>query len=566
MTEYPIFLKTIFMRKYRSIIILLSFIVLSAKSDVAYKIKMPSPEYPYKNIDLQNAIITTDSFGREVFSVRDLTYKGRSNPMISDIVLSFNDSSERLKKDDTGKYIISNASYTFLHGHGVLGGGGAGFFKNDDFVTIETAKDLWLGSCGDLGSFTLEFRFMPVAVNDNSVLFSRIGYFSGKKNGIEIKLAEGRIVVYLYSVFKDGNGIRYDVRLIKGRKPDSGEWHHFILSFDRISGKLAKYLDGFEDEVLYVTETDEPFEGVYEPSFECTDMPEAVIGKSFTGYIDEFRISYVNIDDLKKASGIVNGNYEKLRFENRIPVNQAGMVTSPVYDFPSSGTLVTMLKWSESLPDDTFVWMEFRISDSLFSADSNNLRWYRISNNQKDIFLMKDGGEFLRGKYYQWRAYLVPSPDGKSSPYLYDVELTCRLDLPPQKPLFVEVVNAGNKYVQLRWSKNIEHDIMGYRIYYGTRSGVYDGIISYVNGERITNDFNKNRSNIEVKISNDVIEENRGKDTKGVLDYPLLDNTVLYFFAVSAYDSYKPDTPYNHESLQSKEVKARPFAGSEIKM
>lgn len=554
------------MRKYRYIIILLLVLVLSAGSDVAYKIKIPSSEYPYTNIDLRNAIITTDSLGREVFSVRDLTYKGTSDPMMTDIVLSFNDGPESLKKDDTDKYIISNASYSFIKGRGVLGQGGAGFFKNDHYVEIETARDLWLGSCSDMGSFTLEFRFFPVALDDNAVLFSRIGYISGKKNGIEIRFRDGRLVVNLYRVFKDSNNLRYDVRLIKGRRPESGEWHHFILSFDRISGKLAKYLDGFEDEVIYVTETDEPFEGVIEPSFECTDMPAAVIGRGYTGYIDEFRISYAHVDALKKEYGIVDGNYKKVSFENRKPLNRAGLITSPVYNFRSSGTSVTLLKWSEYLPEDTFIWMEFRISDSLFDADSGSLRWYRVSNNQKDIFLMKDGGEFLKGRYYQWRAYLVPSPDGKSSPYFYNVELTYRLDLPPQKPLFVEAVSAGDRYVRLRWNKNVEHDIFGYRIYYGTRSGVYDGIISYVNGERITNDLNKNRNYIEVEISNDVIEENRKKYTGGVLDYPLLDNTVLYFFSVSAYDSYKPDTPHNHESLLSKEVKARPFAGSEIKM
>ena len=39
---------------------------------------------------------------------------------------------------------------------------------------------------------------------------------------------------------------------------------------------------------------------------------------------------------------------------------------------------------------------------------------------------------------------------------------------------------------------------------------------------------------------------------------------VLYFFAVTGYDTYRPDTPYNHESPVSKEVTARPFPGSEI--
>ena len=90
-------------------------------------------------------------------------------------------------------------------------------------------------------------------------------------------------------------------------------------------------------------------------------------------------------------------------------------------------------------------------------------------------------------------------------------------------------------------------------------------LLVMLKGKRITNDFNSNRKYIELEITNNTIEENKEKDKTGVLEYPLLENTVLYFFAVSAYDSYRPDTPYNHESSLSGQVKARPFAGSEIK-
>ena len=92
-----------------------------------------------------------------------------------------------------------------------------------------------------------------------------------------------------------------------------------------------------------------------------------------------------------------------------------------------------MLKWNEFLKDNTYIWMEFRISDYLFDKDDKDLKWYRITNNQKNIYLMKDDGLYLRGKYYQWRAYLVPSPDGKNSPFLYNVELTYQLDPPPSR-------------------------------------------------------------------------------------------------------------------------------------
>ena len=158
----------------------------------------------------------------------------------------------------------------------------------------------------------------------------------------------------------------------------------------------------------------------------------------------------------------------------------------------------------------------------------------------------------------------MPSPNGKISPSINNVELLYKIDYPPRAPIFPEVTDAGDSYVRLRWKKNVEHDVGGYRIYYGIRSGIFDGMIGYIEGKRITNNFNSYMNYIEVEITNNIINENRIRDHKRVLEYPALKNTVLYFFSVSVYDSYKIDTLHNHESEPSREVSSRPFAGSEI--
>ncbi len=118
--------------------------------------------------------------------------------------------------------------------------------------------------------------------------------------------------------------------------------------------------------------------------------------------------------------------------------------------------------------------------------------------------------------------------------------------------------------VRLRWKKSVEHDILGYRIYYGTTPGRYEGIIGTVGGRRIDNALAGGKNYIEIDVNNALIEENAALDRRKLLGFPVIKNNVLYFFAVSAYDSYRPDTPHNHESELSKEITARPFAGSEI--
>jgi len=128
----------------------------------------------------------------------------------------------------------------------------------------------------------------------------------------------------------------------------------------------------------------------------------------------------------------------------------------------------------------------------------------------------------------------------------------------------VAVDSVTDRMVTLKWKKNVEYDISGYKIYYGVKSGKYDGVITTIGNKRITNELSDNNGYINVTLTNEIVEENRSNDAKGFLQYPVLKNNVIYYFAVTAYDSYKPDTLFNHESKPSKEVSARPDPGSDI--
>jgi hypothetical protein len=550
------------------LLIILCFFILSPRPDSSGTIVFSG--IPKKS--MHNVRTLSGHGGGTVYTVRDLSYRKTSDPFITDIVLSFNVPPSRLVRDDMRHYRIISAGYDFETGGGAQGKGCAKFYKQDHGVSIETTRAGWLGTCEDLGSFTIEFRFMPIEVKDGSVLFSRVGYFSGTKRGIEVIIENGAVVAGLYGIFDKPTSNRYDVVLRRGRGPAKMKWSHFSLSFDRLSGKLTKYLDGQEEEVRYITESGEPFNGVYAPSFgyrgadgrlRCLDAPPAVIGKNFSGCIDEFRISYRHFEDLEKSTELAYRNYRSVGRIGRIPFNVEGVITSPVYRFDDTGTIVRELRWKEELEQDTFIWMEFRISDRYFADNDTALKWYRVANNQKKIFLVKNSeGEYLRGKYYQWRAHLIPSPDGARAPRFSGVELDYRPDFPPAPPLFVDA-SAGDRCVTLTWKKNVDHDILGYKIYYGTNPGRIDGIISSINGARITN--TGPGTAVQVRIDNGVIEENRGLDRPGKLSFPFFQNTVLYYFSISAYDTYKPDTAYNHESALSKPVSARPFGGTEIK-
>ncbi len=522
---------------------------------------------------LYNAVKRTMPDGTTGYVIKDINYSENADPFSTDILLKFDKESERYVKDDSGKYNIYSANYQFLK-EGV-GNGCASFFKNDHGVKINTSEGLWLGSVEDLGSFNIEFRFKAAELSSGGILFSRVGYFSGVKKGIEVKLKDRSITAHLYNMFRKPDGTLKSVSLVRGVRLNKGEWYHFSLSFDRGTGKLAKYINDNEDDVVYMTSSGGAFSDVYPPLFgyidsedgssRGTDLPLAVIGKNYSGLIDEFRISYMHYKDLKDNRDIAIQKYKGSEYAGRVPYNREGVITSPVSELPSTGTSITDFMWDEIINSGTFIWMEMRVSDRFFSEKDSSVKWYKIKPDQRKIFMMKgDDGDYLRGKYFQWRAHLAASPEGDRSPVMKKVVVKYKADYPPIVPLGFEIGETGDSSITLKWKRNVEADLGGYKIYYGTKKGKYDGIITVVNGRKIDNQMVQGNY-ITVRIDNAVIEENKQLDSRNVLIYPSLENTVLYYFSVTSYDAYKENTVYNHESELSPAIQARPFAGSDIR-
>jgi len=468
--------------------------------------------------------------GENGYVVKDLSYE-KSIKKKNDFLLSFNKKSFELNNDDTCNYIIEKANYLFSKDAGSLGEGCAKFYKRNDGIRIKTEKNLWLGKCGDLGSFTIEFRFKTLSFKDDAVFFMREGYRSGKKIGFNIGIKNERVVVKFYNLFKKKSGKSFNVFLNNGQILEKGKWYSFLLSYNSITGYLVKKINDVEEESIYITESGSSEFGAIKAKFPylnkrgrkyCVNQYDVEIAKDYIGFIDEFRITHYDFDQLKRKNFIANSNYGKVKKIGRVPLNNEGIIQSPVYSFPGFGTKVVNFNWQEEIFPGTAVRVEFRISDYLFYKNNSTLKWYRIKNNQKDIFLNlagKDG--YLRGKYFQWRAYLTVSPDGKYSPYYFNPKVEFREDKAPEIPIFLQKVKVSDKTIFLRWKKNVDSDLRGYKIYYGTEKGRYDGVISFVNDKRLDNDFVKENF-VEVKIDNKIIEENRMREVQALLTYPLI--------------------------------------------
>lgn len=548
------------MRKY---ILLLLFVLTFFQFAAASKRVSGKKVFNANGLELFNVEHYKTPSGKDKYRLRDLTYQHNLEPAITDFSLPFNSSPEYLR-DHAGRYRIISSDYDLINEKGVLGGGAALFYKNEHGVKIQTSDKLWMNENDDLGSFSIEFRFKVNKLRNGSIFFSRVGYLSGVKNGIEIKLENNMIRSDLWNLFEDKYGRRKSFSLRRTKKISENKWYYFCLSYDRISGRITQILNENEADMVFATENSSSESQLLIPSFSKEDSPVVILGKNYNGCLDEFRITFRNFEELSKISDVTVNNYRDIVRDRENVRNREGVITSPVYEFEKTGTMINLFKWDEKLEKNTFVWMEFRISDKKFDKNNKVLKWYRVKNKQRNIYLKKVSEGYLRGKYFQWRAHLISSPNGKYSPEISDITVFFETDGAPERPLFFEAVDSGDQYVSLRWKMNVDHDIYGYKIYYGVRPGEYEGIITVFNGKRISNSMADDNGYIEVRIDNSVVRENIIRRKKGMLDYPEIKNTVLYFFSVSAYDSYKPDSPYNHESELSEEISARPFAGSEI--
>ncbi len=495
------------------------------------------------------------------FVIDETTY-GSARSGISDLTLSFNGPRSGAF-DESGRYRIRYSNYNRYTGTDASGGGAALFFRQEDYLVLESVPDGWSTETDDLGSFSIEFRIRPSATATGAVIFSRSGYAGGRRNGIDITFRSGRLHVALNTLFKTDDGDVQSHEFSVPREIGHNKWYHCVLSYDRTNGLLTFLIDSHEVYSRYMTSDATRSGTILPPAFAPGDIPDIIIARNYSGVLDEFRISYSKYDDLAELTPMADKKYLPVKENERTPVNMEGVVTSPVYEFPHTGTMIRKFYWDEKLPEDSFIWFEIRMDDARFGQFHGEPRWYRITNGQRNIYLhrLEEENRFLRGKYLQWRAHLIPSPDGAHSPELTGVSIDFEQDVPPVPPIGVEVVETGDEYVIIRWKKNVDHDIAGYCIYYGLQSGQYDGRIRYVDGKRIVN---TEQDYVQVKIQNKTIEMNRKIDKSNVLTYPLLKNNVLYFFSVSAYDSYRTGTQHNHESDLSHEISARPFAGSQI--
>ena len=280
-------------------------------------------------------------------------------------------------------------------------------------------------------------------------------------------------------------------------------WSLHSVQFNAGSGQLEYYVNGTLEDIVYTTSSGTERGEIYTPL--VGERGSLILGERFNGMIDEFYIK-----ERPEDSGIA-GPFKSKGVLRTKPVKISTWESSVSHILASGGRVkMTSGKFNGEYVKDK----RFRFADNseiqFFVRTSNSA--YHIENTEWRSFVPGEELHGLNGRFVQIMADFYPSGDNETSPYLESLEIVYTPSAPPPPPMNLIAI-AHDGAVELRWKSVASHNLGGFLVYYGTKSGEYLG-----EGALPGN------SPIDVGLTTSVRLDN-------------LKNGLLYFFSVSAYDN-----------------------------
>ena len=331
---------------------------------------------------------------------------------------------------------------------GVLGGKAVLLPDGKSFVKMDN-RGYAYSSEDSINSFTIEFYLNPYQIRMNSKVLSKISIYnngnSSEYSGIRASIIDGKLVWRFDNLFMY-NGQYSNITLSAGESLKPNEWRHHSVSFDAKTGKLVKYIDGLEEEVLYLTSSGDINGSPYMLNINNIIYDPLYLGQGFIGGIDAFSFTPI----FKKNFNL----YKYLK---------NGEIISEVIDFTNNNIFIDSINYMANISNGTFIDIYYRISDSYFLPEDNFVEWRRLNGNN----IINE-----RGRYIQIRTEFQSDTERNISPVLNNMEIVYHNGKAPQKPINLTATAVNNSAV-LRWEGSHEN-ITGYKIYYGTKSGIYN--------------------------------------------------------------------------------------------
>lgn len=412
--------------------------------------------------------------------------------------------------DETGNYRAVSSSVVLVGAKSARHGAGAALATGgDSLFVMQGAPGSFFSTPGRLGSFTISYWIRPKVVDNGAVIVrwrsSRAGLGSPSYQSIRSSVMNSRVEWNFSNVWCDSAGKGVELTL-RGKKPLIPErWSRHEISYDSESGLVLYMIDGSVDDVRFMTSTGTERGEVFTALMGSPADVEFLRG--YSGLFDEFEVirSDPRPDDL-------DSRHDRVA---RFPRDGGRFETMPV-DTGDSLSSVIGVTSSIHCPPETDVALFVRAGDNRFEWTDSVPAWVAIVDG-------KPASE-VRGRFFQVAGNLYTDGSRQKTPTVTSIAVNWKDDDPPWPPIRL-MASAGDGSVTLRWNASVNHDVAGYLVYYGTRSGEY-------------------------------LEKGSPIDAGPSLELTIagLRNGTAYYFAVAAYDAGGP----SHAGSLSVEAHARP--------
>lgn len=395
------------------------------------------------------------AFNLEEFSFRNMiSYRIKENEKqqdpLTDLIIHFN---EQRKGDFSisGNYKIYDALYIPNSDNKVYGNASANFSLSHHQIKLLADKDSLLYPGKKLENFTISFWIYPQASYEGSELIS---YYSPAYNkykdkieftGFKVYLVGNQIFIKFENIFflKD---IPVSFSINTGIDIDIVKWQHIAFTFNKYNGKFTCYKNNHKTGIFYFTDSGKENGTLLEGVIPLELRTYLTIGKAFFGNIDEFIIEKKVIEEFDLSQ------YKK----------EGGYLLSKVIDLEYYSSKLMKFETKSITENKTSISIFYRIMEEFYDEEDQVIPWKLYDENSKIV-----------GRYLQWKIVFYPSYEGRYSPQVMDLIISVLPNYPPSPPTNLQYKLLGNSQVEITWNKNIESDVIGYFIYYGTKSRFY---------------------------------------------------------------------------------------------
>lgn len=477
--------------------------------------------------------------------------------------------SEYRSKQVTGGKLVE-AQYKLEHGPDIVGRA-ISFEQPGHKVLIDTADYLFLNRSDHTEDFSIFFRIKAYRLKQKMQIFRRLGLFEGRRQGIRAWWQKNRLTFAFSDFFWMNNRPLPEIKIETRDNLKAHQFYEVLLRYHEAEGSLTLFINGKEQNKIFVTEGFQRGATAYTARFHRFDRSSLVIGHGFLGALDEM----VFYNGLLPADVPV-GTYGRMqRVADRF-FQYHGVITSQVKKLRYSASSLLRFEVKDKNTPATAIQYFMRFSDKPFSVST--------PETELPFKPIKPGTSNPgKGRYLQWKAVLYPDSQGKETPVIEEVKVHYALNPPPKAPRMLEVAETGPGSVTLRWLRNAEMDVINggrYHIYYGIKPYEPLGMIRYKDvryteggflvkpvtdkGDRLKTADLRFLNRLQVTVTNQMITDNilyTRQNPRLIYDYPLLQSNVPFYFWVTAADNAWSEAPerLDHESNASNAVVARPL-------